>query len=256
MEPVRAILFDFGHTLVDFRRTQEALLEAYRQIRDRVEAVAYIEVPELLDLAERVAGGIDKLVAESYKARRMEELNQADLMRQSFASVGFDLPDDVIEHIVHLDHSAWSNSIDLEPDMRAIVEGLKADGYRIGLVSNVSLFHTLMWADMERLGLDKLLDGAVFSSEFGRRKPDPGIFQEGLKRIGADAKETVFVGDRLYDDVSGAQAVGMRGVQTRQFRQEDDPSFTPDAVIDHLKELPGILEQWGGPPGRAAAEAR
>ena len=58
MEPVRSILFDYGHTLVDFRRTEEALHVAYQQIRDRIEAVAYMEVPELLDLIERVAGGI------------------------------------------------------------------------------------------------------------------------------------------------------------------------------------------------------
>ena len=39
MEPVRAVLFDFGHTLVDFRRTEEALHEAYEQIRARIEQV-------------------------------------------------------------------------------------------------------------------------------------------------------------------------------------------------------------------------
>jgi FMN phosphatase YigB (HAD superfamily) len=30
--PIRAVLFDFGHTLVDFQRTEEALREAYEQI--------------------------------------------------------------------------------------------------------------------------------------------------------------------------------------------------------------------------------
>jgi len=42
VEPVRAVLFDYGHTLVDFRRTEEALHDAYEQIRARIEATAYM----------------------------------------------------------------------------------------------------------------------------------------------------------------------------------------------------------------------
>src|SRR6266540_1768715 len=241
MEPVRAVLFDLGHTLVDFTRTQEALHAAYERIRARIEAVAYMEVPELLDLVERVAGGVDRLVEQSYREGRLEELNQAQLLREALAGIGFDLPDDVIDHIVILDHSAYSNSIAVEPDVLATLKTLKGDGYRMGLVSNLTLRADLMRADLQRWGLIDQLDATVFSSEVGVRKPDPRIFKEALKRVGAEPAETVFVGDRLYDDVSGAQAVGMRGVLTRQFRQEEDPAFQPDAVIEHLKELPDVL---------------
>jgi len=239
--PVKAVLFDFGHTLVDFRRTQEALHAAYQEIRDRIEAVAFMEVPELLDLVERVAGGVDRLVEQSYREGRLEEINQAVLLREALAGIGFDLPDDVIDHIVILDHSAYSNSIAVEPDVLATLKTLKGDGYRMGLVSNLTLRADLMRADLQRWGLIDQLDATVFSSEVGVRKPDPRIFKEALKRVGAEPAETVFVGDRLYDDVSGAQAVGMRGVLTRQFRQEEDPAFQPDAVIEHLKELPDVL---------------
>jgi HAD superfamily hydrolase (TIGR01662 family) len=246
MQPIRAVLFDFGHTLVDFRRTQEALHAAYQEIRDRVEAVAYMEVPELLDLVERVAGGVDRLVAESYEQRRMEEVDQAELFRQAFAGIGFDLPDDVIQHIVALDHSAYSNSITVEPKVMETLKRLHQEGYRMGLVSNLTLRPELMRADLDRMGLGQPLDATVFSSELGVRKPDPRIFREALRRIEAEPGETVFVGDRLYDDVSGAQAAGMRGVLTHQFRQEDDPDYKPDAVISHLSELPAVLDRWNG----------
>ncbi len=241
-------MFDFGHTLVDFQRTQEALHAAYEQIRARIEAVAYMEVPELLDLVERVAGGVDRLVAESYEQRRMEEVAQAEMFRQALSGIGFDLPDDVIEHIVALDHSAYSNSITVEPEVLATLEELRRAGYRMGLVSNISLRPDLMRADLERMGLAQYLDATVFSSEVGVRKPDPRIFQEALDRLRVEPPETVFVGDRLYDDVSGAQAVGMRSVLTRQFRQEDDPEYAPDAMIAHLSELPKAL-------GRMASSA-
>jgi hypothetical protein len=39
----------------------------------------------------------------------------------------------------------------------------------------------------------------------------------------------------------------MRGIQTRQFRQETEPhDVTPDAIVDSLSELPAILRSWGG----------
>src|SRR5919198_3461817 len=83
VEPLRAVLFDLGHTLVDFQRTQEALHAAYEQIRARIEAVAYMEVPELLDLVERVAGGVDGLVERSYEEGRLQEVDQASLFREA-----------------------------------------------------------------------------------------------------------------------------------------------------------------------------
>src|SRR5438128_9487521 len=118
MPPLRAVLFDFGHTLVDFHRTEEALRAAYEQIRARIEAVAFMEVHELLDLIERVAGGVDRLVTESYEEGRLEELDQAALFREALSAIGFDLPVDVIDHIVARDDPAYANAIPVEPEFR------------------------------------------------------------------------------------------------------------------------------------------
>jgi putative hydrolase of the HAD superfamily len=247
-EPVRAVLFDFGHTLVDFQRTEDALREAYERIRERVEAVAYMERHEILDLVERVAGGIDAMIEDSYRAGRLQELDQAELLTEAFASIGFDLPPDVVEHVVALDHSAYSNSITVEPEVLDVLNGLRDGGRRLGLVSNVTVRPDLLRGDLDRLGIGPLLDASVFSSEIGVRKPDPRIFHEAIDRIGAEPSVTAFVGDRLVDDVAGAQAVGMRAIQTRQFRAEEGGEVTPDAVIDHLRELPAALERLGADP--------
>lgn len=244
--PIRAVLFDFGHTLVDFQRTEEALREAYEQIRARIEAVAYMEVHELLDLVERVAGGVDRLVEASYSERRMEELDIAELFRESLAGIGFSLPDDVLEHIVVLDHSAYSNSMHVDDETLDTLRNLRARGLRLGIVSNMTLRADLMRQDLERLGISQLVDATAFSSETGVRKPDPRMFQTALGRVGAGADETVFVGDRLLDDVTGARDVGMRTVLTHRFRQEDDPDVVPDALIRSLGELPAVLSEWDG----------
>jgi HAD superfamily hydrolase (TIGR01509 family) len=131
----------------------------------------------------------------------------------------------------------------VELEVLDTLDRLRADGKRLGLVSNITLLPRLVREDLDRMGLGSRLDATVFSSEVGVRKPDPRIFREALGRLGSDSAETVFVGDRLYDDISGAQAVGMRAVLTKQFRREDDPDYEPDAVIEHITELPQALER-------------
>jgi putative hydrolase of the HAD superfamily len=170
------------------------------------------------------------------------------MLVEALASIGFDLPRDVMDHVVALDHSAYSNSLQTDPDVMATLAALQGAGYRMGIVSNMTLMWNLMREDLERVGMLGFFDATVFSSEVGVRKPDPRIFREALGRIGAEPTETVFVGDRLYDDVTGAQGVGMRAVQTRQFSREVDPTISPDAAIERLSELPAVLQTWGGPP--------
>jgi putative hydrolase of the HAD superfamily len=240
---IRAVLFDYGHTLVDFGRTQEALMAAYTEIRDRIEAALYMEAPEVGHLIDRVANEVDRLVAESYTQRRMQELDLVEVFDQVLLSaLGLTVPADVVRHVVALDHSAFSRSITVEPEILDTLRNLRARGLRLGLVSNVALLPDHMRADLDALGIGELLDASVFSSEVGTRKPDAAIFRTALERVGVGPRECVFVGDRLYDDIGGARATGMRAVQTRQFRSEGEPDPVPDAVIDDLADLPRVLE--------------
>lgn len=241
--PIEALLFDYGHTLVDFRRTEEALLEAYTQIRQRIEAALYLDAPEVGHLIDRVANEVDRLVVASYEERRLEELDLVEVFDGVLArTLGLTVPPDVVRHVVALDHSAYSRTITVSEDTLSVLRALRGRGLRLGLVSNVALLPDLMRADLKALGILDLLDATAFSSETGTRKPDPRIFGACLEELGVEPGDAVFVGDRLLDDVAGAQAVGMRAVQTREFRREEDPSVVPDAVIDRLDELPPLLE--------------
>ena len=245
---MRAVLFDYGHTLVDFRRTEEALLAAYEEIRARIEAALYIEAPEVGHLIDRVAGEVDRRVGASYEARRMEELDLVATFDDVLsATLGLTVPPDVVRHVVALDHSAYSRTITVSSGTLDVLRALRDRGLALGLVSNVTLLPHLMRADLEALGILGLLDATTFSSEVGTRKPDPAIFLDALGKLGAEPAAAVFVGDRVVDDVGGAQAVGMRAVLTREFRQEqpgDEP--TPDAVIERLDELPDALDRLAG----------
>ena len=241
--PIKAVVFDYGHTIVDFRRTEEALLEAYGQIRARIEAALEIEAPEVGHLIDRVAREVDRMVGVSYEERRMEELDTLAVFDEVLRNVlGLEVPRDVVGHIVALDHSAFTNTITVSGDNLAVLAELRRRGLKLGLISNVTLLPDLMRADIEALGIGQHLDAALFSSEVGVRKPDERIFRTMLERLDVEPADAVFVGDRLLDDIEGAHNVGMRGVLTHEFRVEEDERVRPDAVIERLPDLLPVID--------------
>jgi putative hydrolase of the HAD superfamily len=242
---VRAVLFDFGHTLVDFARTEEALRVAYGVIRERLtEWVEDRAPPEVDELVERIAGAVDDMVGRSYMERRLEELDQVALFQQAFAAIGYELPRELLVEVAELDHDSFSRSLTAPSSTLETLERLRAMGLRLGLISNLSLFPHKVREDLEQLGIAPYLDAAVFSSEVGFRKPDARIFLHTLNALGESPADAVFVGDRLNDDVVGAQAVGMRTILTREFRVEEPSDVRPDAVVEKLAEVPDVIASW------------
>jgi FMN phosphatase YigB (HAD superfamily) len=203
-----------------------------------------------------VANEVDRLVVTSYEAGRLEELDIVQTFDEVLlTTLGLTVPPDVVSHIVALDHSAYSNTLTISEENLETLAGLKRRGLRLGLVSNVALLPALMRADLEALRIMPFLDASTFSSEVGTRKPDPRIFRTVLDELGVPPDRAVFVGDRVYDDIGGAHDVGMRGVLTREFRQEPErPEIIPDAVIERLPELPDVLDRLDASVGVGGAE--
>jgi putative hydrolase of the HAD superfamily len=66
-----------------------------------------------------------------------------------------------------------------------------------------------------------------------------------MQRLSVAPSEAVFVGDRVQDDVAGAQLAGMRAIWVR--RESADffvGSFKPNATINTLRELFKVLDLW------------
>lgn len=92
-------------------------------------------------------------------------------------------------------------------------------------------------------GMEGIAPFVIASRLFGSGadKPDPGIFREGLRRVRAGARETLFVGDHPFIDVQGARAVGMASAwlaHGRDWPEELDP---PAYRIGHVSELRLLL---------------
>jgi putative hydrolase of the HAD superfamily len=83
---------------------------------------------------------------------------------------------------------------------------LAASGLRLAVVSN---WDVALHEHLAELGLDRLVDLVVTSAEAGAPKPDPGIWEVALDRLGVSPARTVHVGDS-EEDAEGALAAGIR----------------------------------------------
>lgn len=77
-------------------------------------------------------------------------------------------------------------------------------------------------------------------------KPAATFFNVALASMRIDADSAVMVGDDIESDVGGAQRAGIRGVLVKTGKYRDDArarsSVAPDAVIESIADLPGLLE--------------
>ena len=150
-----------------------------------------------------------------------------------------------LELMLEAEHSAWDPARVLGAHTHALLESLRARGLRLGLVSNAFDPGWLLHRDLEQMGLAQRLDFSVFSSEVGTRKPHPAIFERALEALGVEPENTLFVGDRLYEDIRGAGELGMTTVQALWFRADehadgrepDHQAFTQADVVNVARHL-------------------
>ena len=125
------------------------------------------------------------------------------------------------------------------PETEPVVKQVQ-QGYRTAVLSNADdgfLLPNLQLLDLEF--------ETVLSSEMTRSyKPQPELFMEMLARLALQAGETVYIGDRHYEDVHGARSVGMHAVWVnRGDRGLRDDLPAPAHTISSLTELPPTIEK-------------
>lgn len=225
-----AVVFDWGGTLtagstvVNFE-----LADVWRLTAKHLDATREDELTEALLAAER------RFWART--TTTLESGTLGDLLRAASADVGLDVTEALLEEAAlrHLD--AWTPHIEHDPEAADVLRELRDRGLRIALLSNTHWPRSFHEHFLERDGLVELIDARLYSSELRHMKPHPSVFLEALAAVGVtDPARAVFVGDRPYDDISGARAVGMHTV-LRPNPYVPPYDVVPDAEIVGLSDL-------------------
>ena len=104
----------------------------------------------------------------------------------------------------------WDTLIDQiipSPGIEELMKELKQRGIYIGIGSNMT--SDVQYRKILKLGLGKYIDGIVTSEEAGEEKPHRKLFNLCVEKAGVMVEESIFIGDSIAHDVTGAQNIGM-----------------------------------------------
>jgi putative hydrolase of the HAD superfamily len=97
-------------------------------------------------------------------------------------------------------------------------------------------------ASLECIGIRDLFDDVISASSAGAAKPAPQIFATAVAIGGAEAHETLHVGDHPECDVDGANNAGLRTAWVNRHGAEwPDHLRRPDVIVRDIGELLGFL---------------
>ena len=233
---VDAVIFDWGGTLtkwhdIDFHAEALALAQAVVQAAE--------EPVDLAALAPRLHAANAAIWGRSRDHQRSSTID--DL----FAEAG-------LEHdpeLLHAYYEFWEPHTATDPDCRPLFETLRARGARVGVLSNTIWPREWHRGFFERDGVLDLVDADVYTSEIPWTKPSPDAFGAAVEALGLeDPARCVYVGDRLFDDVWGAQNAGMRAIHIPHSlipaAQVGHTEGVPDAVVHRLSEVSDVVADW------------
>jgi HAD superfamily hydrolase (TIGR01662 family) len=239
---LQGVLFDYGETLVHFKRPDAALAAADAAIVALL-ATSGKRAPSVRELRSRVLDRVEREVLDHQRGGDLAEMSVVIASRRAYAEAGLDVDGDLLDEVLRIEQEAWWHGAHLDPAAVRLLDMLRANGVRVGVCSNAPYRVRSLHAQLVFLGLDTHLDAVTFSAEVGWRKPSPTIFAAALGALGTDASATVMVGDSELHDVAGAHAAGMRAVLLRKTRAR--AASAADAVIATLGELTDALRSMG-----------
>ncbi len=128
----------------------------------------------------------------------------------------------------------------LYPGVREGLDWLRAQGYPLGCVTNKAAQFTEPL--LKDLGIYDHFGLVVSGDSLPRKKPDPMPLLHAAAHFGVEPADALMVGDSV-SDVKAARAAGF-GIVCVSYgynHGQDIRTAHPDAVIDSLDELKGLL---------------
>jgi HAD superfamily hydrolase (TIGR01549 family) len=244
------VLFDLDDTLFDHRHAARQALTRVHQMHACFAARQFTvfedEHARFLELLHRrvLAGemGIDEARLERF--------------RLLFDAAGATADETILHETAMAYRHRYLETrrpVDGARDLLAAIKPLA----RVAIVSN-----NLLDEQQQKLrlcGFDAYIDELVVSEEAGSWKPDRGIFDTALARLGCEAADAVMIGDSWTADVEGARAAGIRAIWFNPAAAvSSDPAI---AEIAAWVPIEAVLESIFGtadsrPPAALAARSR
>ena len=231
---IKGIIFDYGGTLdPGGRHWSEVLWDGYRQAGVDVDKAefreAYVYAERELARTRHILPAHDFHDMLDIKVRiELEWLVQQGLFS----------PDEVEakgKEIARICYDFAKKTVHAsEPVLQVLSEK-----YPLVLVSN---FYGNIETVLEDFGIRKYFKDIIESAVLGIRKPDPRIFEHGVKSLGILPEQTLVIGDSLRKDIEPAESLGCQvlWIKGEGWTKEEDAQTHPNTIYA-LEEAKAIL---------------
>jgi len=222
MNRPKMILLDVDGTLVDSVPDLAYCVDA---MMERLGRATYGEAV----VRDWVGNGVERLVRRALIGKLDGEPDEADF-------------EHALPVFLELYRDNTSGRSFLYPGIREGLDYLQGAGYPLGCVTNKAAQFTEPL--LRHLGVYDYFDIVVSGDTLPRKKPDPMPLLHAAQHFGVDPGDALMVGDSV-SDVKAARAAGFRIVCMSYGYNHgvDIHTANPDAVIDSLTEIQGLLEQ-------------
>jgi HAD superfamily hydrolase (TIGR01549 family) len=236
---LKAVIFDYGNTLVEFGRMQIMFCDT--ALAGALEK--HFGKPDLAKLHE--IRNRDRLAPYAgdppeYRENNLVEIS-VRLVRELY---GTEPTPEALADILHARFETFVRVVQAPDYAPELLKKLRRR-YKLGILSNYPDGEAIR-ESLTRIGLAPFFDAVVVSGDLGLVKPHPVPFITVLVALGVKAGHAVVVGDNWLADVQGAKRAGLRVIQSLQWQSPEDMprrpgDAQPDATLNHLTELGELL---------------
>ncbi|MHA2378974.1 MAG: HAD family hydrolase [Candidatus Thorarchaeota archaeon] len=236
-----AIIFDLDSTLTD---TNAYPIRASEWLLSQCAPNPSELLPEyILELVRNYRAELKQIVRGAPYKTPYDVVK--DATRTTAEVLELPISDDLLERGTQYFRQLHIEMSDLMPGAKPLLSSLKANGTRMGVVTNSFEGHVDII--LEDLGVAQYFTVTVDGSDVEAYKPMRQPFEYSLQKLGASADVSLMVGDEFYADIVGASSAGIMTVWVNWRERNLDElmakyeGVSPDIVVDSLEELVNFL---------------
>jgi putative hydrolase of the HAD superfamily len=197
---IKAVISDFGGVLTT------PLVQSFMAFQDKT------------GITTEVLGKAMQAVTEANGDNPLFEMERGEITEVAFLEKLTEGLEPLLGHRpeMHRFKEIYFEALEPNPAMIELMRELKADGYRMAMLTNNVREWEPLWRPM--LPVDEIFETVVDSGFVGCRKPESEIYSITLERIGMAAGACLFVDDVLVN-CEGAEKAGMSAVHFQDNEQ-------------------------------------
>jgi putative hydrolase of the HAD superfamily len=193
MAEIKAIVSDFGGVLTT------PLIQSFMAFQDKT------------GITTETLGKAMQAATEANGENPLFEMERGEITEVAFLDQLTDSLEPLLGHRpeMHRFREIYFEALDANQPMIDLMAELKAEGYRMAMLTNNVREWEPLWRPM--LPVDEIFETVVDSGFVGCRKPESRIYELTLERIGEPAEACLFVDDVLVN-CEGARKAGLHAV--------------------------------------------